>query len=326
MIPYLLAVHAAGIAGASLVRKLRLPAGALVGSMLAVAGLHLLLPWALAYQYPLGLRAVVQAFSGVVLGLNFGRSDLALLRKMPAVAALIVGVLLVFNVGFAFIIAGVSELSPVTAIFATAPGGITDLALIAYEFGAEPQIVALLQMFRFVFVVSFFPFVIRRYIAKHGLGGAGTGTAGAAGEKFKDLSLAQRRRRMVLTFAVALAGAAVGRGLGIPAGGLLGPLVFVIVLHAGFRLAYCPGGTRLVVQICAGAYIGSLIRPEVAASMQFLVLPALVLIAQIMVMSFATAWIVCRLTKLDYATALFSCVPGGINEMALIADDMGLHV
>ena len=51
-------------------------------------------------------------------------------------------------------------MDPVTALFACAPGGLTDMALIAADLGADSSKVAAMQMMRLVSVIALYPTII----------------------------------------------------------------------------------------------------------------------------------------------------------------------
>ena len=327
---YLLMIHAAGLAGGFLANKLRIPACYLLGSAAFAMLLNIFFFSEQQYTYPLNLRMSVQVFSGIVLGLNFTRSDLLLLRHMLMPALMMICTLLGINILFAAIISHFTELAPITALFATAPGGVTDLALIAADFGADTEQVALLQIFRFVFVVSTFPFVVRRILGRKFLGREPLESMPYIGPYIgmKTLNISRQRKTclMLLTFLVAASGAALARISGIPAGALIGSLTAVILLNAVAQKAYFPRQTRIGVQIFAGCYIGSLITLQTLLSLQLMILPMLLIIIQVLFMAFGAAWVLRRFTSIDYATSLFAGIPGGISEMGLIAGDMGLNV
>jgi len=321
---YLLLLHAAGAAGGIFARKFRVPAGYLLGSMFFAM---LLIIFAdRQYAYPQDLRAVIQVFSGIVIGLNFTRSDLILLRHMLKPALLLVLVLLGFNVILAAIISQFTPLTHITALFAAAPGGISDLALIAVDFGADTQQVAILQVFRFAFVVSFFPFAVRRILARTPLEQTlASAPHNAVPAKVRPLGW-NKAYMVMLTLLAAGAGALLFRWLEIPAGTLVGSLTAVAILNAAAQKVYFPIQARAVVQVFAGSYIGSLISLQSLLSLQALILPMAFVIAQVMAMTFGAAWVLRRFTTMDYATSLFSSVPGGITEMGIIAGEMGLNV
>jgi len=79
------------------------------------------------------------------------------------------------------------------------------------------------------------------------------------------------------------------------------------------------------VQIFAGTYIGSKITAQTFLEIDILFAPALILTVELFVMAFLTAYILHKACKMDWATALFSSTPGGIQEMGLISDELGLQ-
>lgn len=329
---YLSAIHIVGMVAGPFARKRRVPAGNLIGAMVAVVLLNLLVFSTYQPEYPPSMRIAIQVISGIVVGKGFTRSDIMLLHHMVKPAAILVSMLLGFNVLFAASISYFTNMSLVTALFATAPAGVAELALIATEFGADTQQVALLQMFRFAFVVSFFPFVIKRIINPNPT------IMGELPKKDPDASAAQpipenpvvNRRELVykslLTALVAVAGAVLFLWLNVPAGGIFGSLTAVILLSAAVQKAYFPDWGRTVAQVLAGCFIGSQINLEALLSIRYLLLPMALLIAQVLFMAFATAWVLQRATKMERATSLFSCIPGGIAEMGIISGEMGLDV
>jgi len=308
-----------GLAGGLLARWRRLPAGAMLGAMVLVAALNMVL--GREPQYPVELRLVVQVVAGAVLGLNFTRSDVVMLRRLAKPATMIVVVMLGFNVVFALIIARFTVLDPITALFAAAPGGVSDMALIAADFGADTSKVAVLQLFRFVLIVSLFPFIVRRAVG---------GSVQEVAEPLQALNIqkpeAHVRGSLCLTLLAAAAGGAAARWLGIPAGALLGALTATVIVNAVLQRAYLPQHARTVVQICAGCFIGSQITLAALMYLQHLLLPMALAVVQIMAMTFGTAWLLRRFCAMDMGTSIFSCIPGGLTEMSLIAHEMGLRV
>ena len=155
----LVLLHVVGALGGLLLRKLRLPAGALVGAMLGVMIFNSFTT--LAPSYPHELRILVQIVSGLVIGTRFSRSDVQSLRTMALPVIVLVTVLLATNLVFAFLMEHFTSLSFMTSFFACAPGGVSDLALVATDFGAVMEHVALLQLFRLSLVIIVFPPMIR---------------------------------------------------------------------------------------------------------------------------------------------------------------------
>ena len=336
---FIVIMHAAGLAGGFLAKKMRIPAGWLLGAMAFVVILNMVSGSA-AQPYPIDLRRLVQIAAGAVIGVSITRADLVTLRRIIKAAAVLVVMLIGFNVLFAFFVSRLTAFDPITALFATAPGGVADMALIAEDFGADTRQVAILQLFRFVFIVSLFPFIVQRMVKPGKQKTQPTATATAAEtapsptkeETPRGLRNEWRRglpRKLVkgiATFLAAGAGAALALRLGLPAGALIGALAVSVVLSTVFQIAWLPKWIKPAAQVFAGCFIGSQITLETLAYFRLMPLPMALVVVQLLVMTFSTAWVLRRACGMDHATSIFSSIPGGIAEMTLIAQDMGLRV
>jgi uncharacterized protein len=322
MILQLLIMHAVGTMGGLLARKARIPAGALIGSLITVIVFNALT--GSTTVYPDNLRVLIQICSGLVIGCRFTRADIKELRVMFKPVIVLVVFLLLINLVFAYIMAFFSELSLMTAFFACAPGGISDLVIISGDFGADPEQVALLQLFRFVFVVSTFPPLMKRLFLKDDIATPLQDIPHKASTKGRFLCSYAMARRMGLSFLVATIGGICFYLLGIPAGPILGAITAIIILNLATDSATYPRFFRTAIQILAGCYIGGKVTLQTIMEGSTLLLPLFILIMELFVMAFLTAFIIYKTSRLDFATALFSSTPGGITEMGIISEEMGL--
>jgi len=314
----LVLLHVVGALGGLLLRKLRLPAGALVGAMLGVMIFNSFTT--LVPSYPHELRILVQIVSGLVIGTRFSRSDVQSLRTMALPVIVLVTVLLATNLVFAFLMEHFTSLSFMTSFFACAPGGVSDLALVATDFGAVMEHVALLQLFRLTLVIIVFPPMIRAMLKIKQPGNhLDQREIPRANKQTKSL------RHYALTFLCALAGGLLLYVLKIPAGAILGSIVAVAILNVARQNAVYPSSVKVLVQIFAGTYIGSKITAQTFLEVNILLVPSLILTVELFVMAFLTAYILHKVCRMDWATALFSSTPGGIQEMGLISDELGLQ-
>lgn len=318
---YLLIAHGAGAAGGLLGKKLRVPAGAMIGAVLAVVLLNNLSGQSM--HYPPQWRTAVQILSGSIIGCRFTRKDLREMKTMVLPALILVVMLFGFNLLFAFFISYVSPLGMMTALFASAPGGVTDLALIAADFGADTEIVTLLQLVRFVFVILLFPPLMKKlFLGKPQYRVAPSAKATPHTPIEEDA--AAKIPRLGATLALAAALGLLFKWFNIPAGPVIGGIVAAIVLNLAAKGAYIPGWLKTAVQIFAGCYIGGQVTQNVVLALRGLVLPMLLVMVEVLVMAFATAAVLRLVYKTSWATSLFSSTPGGIAEMGVIAEEMGL--
>ncbi len=269
--------------------------------------------------YPEDLCIFVQIFSGLVIGTRFTRFDIKTLRTMVYPIIILVVVLLSTNLLFAFIMHHFTSLSFMTSFFACAPGGVSDLALVATDFGAVMEHVALLQLFRLVSVIIVFPPMIRAMLKIDE-------SASSSKEKPRvGSSKSVSTSWFLATIASALAGGLLFNAAAIPAGAILGSIVGVALLNLARDRATYPRIMKMLVQIAAGSYIGSRITVQTLFEIKVLLLPAVILTNELFFMAFVTAAILHKVCRLDWATSLFSSTPGGIQEMGLISDELGLE-
>lgn len=323
---HLFMLHITGTAGGLAVKRLKVPAGAMLGAIAAVVLFNLVTGG--DHSYPIVLKRAVQVISGVVIGSRVGREDVIRLKTMLAPAAILVGMLTGFNVAAARLIAHRTDLTAITALFAAAPGGMSDLVLICADFGADPQQVTILQIFRYVIVVVLFPLVMKKMFLSGPVRALAQEKAPDAEKGLPQAGPASRWQpaRVALSLVAATAG---GLGLqlpGVPAGTITGAVVATAALNIVAGKGPVPKAMKTVVQVGAGCYIGAQITVSSIGSLYELILPMTLIVVEMLLMTFVTGWVIHKATGLDKATALFSCIPGGITEMGIMAEELNLDI
>ena len=150
-----LLVVVAILAGAWLGHRLKLPSGYLTGGM--VAGL--IVKGFLSSNVPAGnaLSVISQLLVAYVIVSN---SDLDVIKRHPETVPIALGyiaVLTLFCLGMALVLNKVFHFDIRTAIFATAPGGLSGMALSMNEGGAETPISMMFHLFRITLVLVLTP-------------------------------------------------------------------------------------------------------------------------------------------------------------------------
>jgi len=139
------------IVGGFIGYKLKIPAGAMIGSMLAVAAGALL-------KFDLGAlpsysKPFVQVVLGAILGLGLRNATLEQMKSLLMPAAVIITILMTAGFLTAFILNKFFGLDLLTAIFSSTPGGMSELSMVAVDIGADSPVVALLQLIRLMSVI-----------------------------------------------------------------------------------------------------------------------------------------------------------------------------
>ncbi len=305
-------------AGGLIAVKLKVPAGGMVGSMVFVVIFNVLTDKGFFYG---DLRTVLQLVSGAFIGAKVGKEDIFALRKViwPTVVLLISMVIL--NLFFGAIIAGASSLDVPTALFATTPGGASDMALISEELGANPGYVAIMQVFRLLIIFIFCPPIFKKIMSKKY--SSLTNKAEAAKAVTSGKKNTFDIKQFVILLAVSAACGLIFKAIGVTAGAMIGAMLGGAVLTIFTKKVSFPNPIRTGLQIFSGAFIGVRMNKESLFHMDDLIIPILIMTVGILIFVFVTSFIMHKITGLDYPTCMFASTPGGLQEMSLLSEELG---
>ncbi len=150
-------IGAAILAGAFLGDRFRLPSGILTGGMIA----GLLAKGFVEGNLP-GGRALSVISQLLVAYVVVSNSDVATIRKHPEILPIAVGYILalsLFCLSAAWLLNKWFGLDLGTAIYATAPGGLSGMALSAAESGVETPVSIVFQLLRLILILILTPFL-----------------------------------------------------------------------------------------------------------------------------------------------------------------------
>ena len=155
-LPIFLAV---GTLGGYLGTKLKIPAGALIGSLLAVICFKLIsrVDW----NVPKTFTFVSQVFLGIMVGASFQTDMLKVMGRVffPVITStlLLVGTGLLISMVFTRM--GLLDMG--TAYLATSPGAMSALLVVALDSGKDAAVITCFHFFRVVFIILTMPLIYR---------------------------------------------------------------------------------------------------------------------------------------------------------------------
>ena len=152
------------IVGLSLGSRLRIPAGHLFGPMLLTV--FVTLGTDANIQLPNILILVAQVVIGTSLGARFFGIDKNILFTAVRLSALSVFTMLILAFFFVVLLQSLTELSAVTLFISFAPGGVTEMSLIALSIASSPALVSAHHIFRIIITVSLLGFIYKKYIER----------------------------------------------------------------------------------------------------------------------------------------------------------------
>ncbi|MBM3485627.1 MAG: AbrB family transcriptional regulator [Alphaproteobacteria bacterium] len=164
----LVLLAASGVLGWPVAARLRIPAPQMTGPLLLSAIAHA--TGILEAKPPALISAAAQVGVGAAIGCTFAGVRLAMIVRTLSIASVSVGMVILLTLAVAVLLSGLTAI-PTSAIFlAYAPGGVTEMCLVALALGLDVVFVATHHVVRFSFVVVIAP-VSARFLRRQGRSG-----------------------------------------------------------------------------------------------------------------------------------------------------------
>ncbi len=147
------------IGAALLLDWLNFPAGALIGAMIAIAGLKL--SGNMVWDMPGALRFGALVVIGWDLGTKFNPELVSTVTNNIVPLVLVVATFLVMGWVLAWVLWKLGLMDPVTAVLATSPGGLVQMGALTADMEANAALVVGFHLLRIVSVLLSVPLVSR---------------------------------------------------------------------------------------------------------------------------------------------------------------------
>lgn len=307
--------------GGYIFKKLRIPAGQMLGAVVVTALLNVFL---MEVTYTPEVKFVSRILAGILIGLRIKREDVRNLKGVYRPLCVLITCMLSYTVGLAFLFSTSADMDLKTALFACVPGGLTDISLMAEDYGANMPQVALVQTVRLLSIMLVFPWICLSVAKKTGKDTATINRKGSSNSKKSYFYATEAEAaEAVRTFVYAGLGGYFLGAIHVPAGEMLGAMAVTLYLKLGKNRGHFYPPMREVVQVIVGIVVGSGINQQTVDSL-FQIFPiALVLAVCVLLFAIIMGWVLHRFFQVDFVTALLSCAPGGVQEMILITDSLG---
>jgi hypothetical protein len=285
----------------------------LLGGMIATAAATLsgVRPLGGPMEFPPTLRLLCIPVIGVLIG---GAFTPAVLRAIPGwwpgLLAVALFVPLAHAANYA-VFRRVGRIAPTEAYFGAMPGGLLESIELARDGGADVAVVSVLQFARIAVTVTAVPLLFAAI--------EGRAVGSAAGESLAGSALPGPLDALVL-IACGWAGYLAAVRARVPAGQIVGPIVFSAAAHAlGITGAAPPAMLVSVAQLVIGVTLGLRFRGfEPRLLGRYLALSVLS-VAMMLGLGVLLALPVAAAGVAGIAVMVLSMAPGGVVEMGLIA-------
>lgn len=258
-------------------------------------------------------RETGQLMVGLTVGLRFTPATLlATLSLLPAMLLATLYVM-VYTMAASFFFRPMAGVDRATAFFATAAGGVADMALVARQRGGDAAAVAIVHALRVSLTVAIVPILV----VTLGTPGTAPDTAAAGGQG-------------LIWLAFAIAGAVLcvqilKQKTALPNPWLVGPMFFGILLGAtGMLVLAVPPIVIIVAQILLGTWLGCRFRREVLITLPRVAIAGVAASLFMMIAAFIGALALAGTTSLSVSTAFLALAPAAVTEMVITAKAMHL--
>ncbi len=308
--------------GGTIAIKLKIPAGGMIGGMLAVAILNVITNNCNMYSE---VKIAVQVCLGAMSGSRVGRKELGDMKRLIMPIILMFFVCMLLNIVFGIAVLKTTSLDTSTALLSITPGGATDMVFVAADIGADTGMVGVMQSLRMIFgnciLTIIFVAMINRYNHSNGI-------EDRVGRDNRDNRTKVKQSanywlRVAVMYAVATCGGLLFRRMGVPGGTLVGAMVFTVVQNCIFGKVDYPNTVKKYQQVITGAYIGVGITATTLAMIPSVAIGMVLSIVDIMVYVLLMSFILRKTAKMDYGTSLLCSTPGGIGEVSILSEELG---
>lgn len=297
----------AGASGAALAALAGIPAGALIGSTLAVMAVS-------ALKFRVGVPNVLRELAFATIGVSLGSGvDERLIGQIEtwgvSLAILIVSLIATLLVG-QMILAQRFGMDKQTATLASSPGTMSNAIAIAVEGHGDATAVMFLQLTRLLVLVIAVP-----PLATTLSGAPAAGIMGAASVSLPVLAL--------LLAAATLLGK-IGGYLRLPAASLLAGMVISAGGHAaGLIDGIAPGWITFAAFAVTGAVLGTRMSLVTLEQIKRFAVAGLAVVGAAILCSLVFAALTRAATGLSFGQVWIAYAPGGVEAMAAIGLSLG---
>jgi uncharacterized protein len=300
-------------------RWLGLPAGVLIGTAAGVAAGQFALGFPSLPSLP-GGNSLLLIMVGLFVGSRITRTSLSYGARSLLPASLLAAILLFVGVLSALFVSWAFAVDLRTALFAAAPGGITEMSTVGASLGADGAVVASIHLVRILLTILAVAVISRILKDRQPLDSSpAPETTGAADVR----DAAGRTRTFVPGLVGGVLGGLVGLASPIPAGALVGALCGSAAVALWRDLSVSLPGLRVVVQALGGAAIGLRVGEDFLSGLvDWAAAGAIIIGVQMCLWPF----VYLMLSKLFHyraPTALLASAPGGMSEIVSSAPDAG---
>ena len=311
----LLPVLVAGLFGALVGRRLGVPAGVLTGTIVGVGVAQAVLGFPEVPAMP-GLNQSLQVLVGIMVGLRITRTSVRSGVQALVPATLLTAAFIASSVGAALAVISLTGVDPMTALFAAAPGGLTEMASVGASLGADGAVVAAVHLVRLLLVIAAVNVLMAKLRRREpSASGSPPGAMTAAPANGNVKSIVGGLAMLGAVVSLGVLGGIAGLATPLPAGGVVGSLFAVALVRLLFDAPLPERGFHLGVQALSGGVIGLGVSGDLLGTLSSLVGATVIVTLTQMLVWVVACYLLGWLARYNAETAIFASAPGGMSNL-----------
>lgn len=251
---------------------------------------------------------------GIELGLKINLAVINTFKEHFFIIFITLMLSIIFSLLTGFWLWKSTSLSMMTSFISTTPGGLSVMAGIADDVGANTAIVSIVQTIRVFLVVFTIPLMLSFTAVTETI---------EVPAMVETVGFNSQIVWTVVIMIVGIGGYYIGKLLHMPAPWLVGTMIGIAITQAVSAfianhdmVPWWPHIIFIIAQVCIGASIGSRIRKEMFVGVQRIIGLSMIATIGLITAMLGCAFIVSKLTDITFTTAALAFAPGGIAEMS----------
>ena len=292
--------------------KLRLPAPAIMGPMVALGACQIL--GAGFPELPMRMINIFQIIIGLSVGAKINHKSLQDIKSIWKSSLVIAAYTLVSTTIMTFFIRNFTT-DFATALFSAAPGGITEMTVMALSYNSEIAIVSTFQFIRLIVIISTIP-LIAKFVKGKYISSKEDSTPTLALKSHYSL-------RRILIYTAGITGGAILLTVGFPGGGVVGAMIVMGLANILLREEFVfPRRVMRFALLGVGVTIGLEFSPIMIEKIQEMFLPIVGYSIIVVLGNLLIGWFIRYMTNWDTITCILGSAPGGLSQMLVVGEEM----
>ena len=271
---------------------------------------------------PSPINGTLQIMLGMLVGFRMTREELRSGVRALIPASVLSIILISTTIVTALIVSRLTSVDLVTALFATAPGGLTEMSVVSLGFGADGAAVTTVQLVRVLLALAVIDILLKKFESKN----EPASDQEDEDDSAEETGLAEDLKALGIAAPWGILGGLVGIFSQAPAGGIIGALI----ASAAFRLLterpVPVSKYQLAVQALGGVVIGLSVSVDFLGELVRYTGAWTLIISTQMLLWLVMGWLLAKLFHYDLPTSTLASSPGGLSAAISTAEPSNADV